>query len=80
MVIVEKINGNLGIDPFIRIPVIAPILGQRKRGPFLRGFISLKNWSYHPLLRDSTSPFKRTCLLIRVKEVPSGLYCRNGQC
>jgi hypothetical protein len=63
-----------------RIPVIASILGQRKGVLFSRGCISLKNWSYRPLLRDSTSPFKRTCLLIRVKEDTFGLYCRNGQC
>jgi hypothetical protein len=47
---------------------------------FSRGCISLKNRSYRPLLRDSTSPFKRTCLLIRIKEDLSGLYRRNGQC
>jgi hypothetical protein len=63
-----------------RIPVITPILGTDFRVIFLRGCISLKNWSYRPLLRDSTSLFKRTCLLIRVKEDPFGLYCRNGQC
>jgi hypothetical protein len=47
---------------------------------FYRAVSPFKNWSYRPLLRDSTSPFKRTCLLTRVKEVPFGLYRRNGQC
>jgi hypothetical protein len=50
-----------------------------KRG-ILRGCISLKNRSCCPLLRHSTSPFKRTCLLTRVKEVLVALYLRNGQC
>jgi hypothetical protein len=36
-------------------------------GSFLRGCISLKNRSYHPLLRDSTSQVKSTCFLIRLK-------------
>jgi hypothetical protein len=56
---------------FNRILVITPILGSilshEKRVLFLRGCISLKNRSYCPLLRDSTSPFKSTCLLIRLK-------------
>jgi hypothetical protein len=50
-----------------RIPVITQILGTDFRVLFLRGCISLKNWSYRPLLRDSTSPFKSACLLIRLK-------------
>jgi hypothetical protein len=40
------------------------IYEPRKRGPSLRGCISLKNRSYRPQLRHSTSPFKSTCLLI----------------
>jgi hypothetical protein len=47
---------------------------------FLRGSISLKNWSYRPLLRDSTSPFKGTCLFIKLKEVPAAKYGRYGYC
>jgi hypothetical protein len=58
---------RLELNTFNRILVIAPILGQRKRGPFSRGCISLKNWSYRPLLRECTSPFKSTCLLIKLK-------------
>jgi hypothetical protein len=32
---------------------------------FLVGHISLKNWTYCPILRDSTTPFKGTCLFIK---------------
>jgi hypothetical protein len=46
---------------------IVPLTGQEKGVLFLRGCISLKNWSYRPLLRASTSPFKSTCLLIKLK-------------
>jgi hypothetical protein len=52
---------------FNRIPVITPILGTDFRVLFLRGCISLKHRSYRPLLRDNTSPFKSTCLLITLK-------------
>jgi hypothetical protein len=41
---------------------------------FLQGRFSLKNRSYCPLLRASTSPFKSTCLFIYLKEVPVALY------
>jgi hypothetical protein len=58
------ISKQMGLN---RIPVITPILGTDFRVLFLRGCISLKNWSYRPLLRDSTSPFKSTCLLIKLK-------------
>jgi hypothetical protein len=83
--IIKELNGKLshhhdnrnsfnrtstGIDLINRIPIIAPILGTDFRVLFLRGHISLKNRSYCPLLRASTSPFKSTCLLIRLKEVP----------
>jgi hypothetical protein len=43
-------------------------------GSFLRGHISLKNQSYRPLLRASTSPFKSTCLLIKLKQAKVALY------
>jgi hypothetical protein len=52
-----------------RIPTMAVYIRPRLGGLFLRGCISLKNWSYCPLLRHSTSPFKSTCLLIYLKEV-----------
>jgi hypothetical protein len=51
-------------------PILAPLLGFL----FFQGHIFLKNRSYRPLLRASTSPFKSTCLLIRLKEVPDALY------
>jgi hypothetical protein len=47
------------------IRVSSKLVGMDFRVLFLQGCISLKNWSYCPLLRDSTSPFKSTCLLIR---------------
>jgi hypothetical protein len=57
-----------------RIPVMAPILAPLLGFLFLRGHISLKNRSYRPLLRASTSPFKSTCLLIRL--IGLRLWCR----
>jgi hypothetical protein len=54
------------------VPLAAPLFGVL----FLRGHISLKNRSYRPRLRASTSPFKSTCLLSRLKEVPDALYRR----
>jgi hypothetical protein len=39
------------------VPLTAPLFGVL----FLRGHISLKNRTYCPLLRDSTSSFKGTC-------------------
>jgi hypothetical protein len=43
---------------------LLPNISGRKRDLFLRGRISLKNWSYCPLLRERATPFKSTCLLI----------------
>jgi hypothetical protein len=65
-----------GVNSF---QAIVPLTGQEKGVLFLGGCISLKNRSCCPLLRASTSPFKSTCLLIKLKEQPFGLYCRNGQ-
>jgi hypothetical protein len=45
------------------VPLMAPLFGVI----FLRGHIFLKNWTYCPLLRESASPFKSTCLLITLK-------------
>jgi hypothetical protein len=60
---------------------LLPQYWGRKNGVlFLRCCISLKNWSYRPLLRDSTSPFKSTCLLTRLKEVPDALYRPHLRC
>jgi hypothetical protein len=48
---------------------IAPLTAQeKKRGTFLKGHISLKNWTYCPLFRHDTSSFKRTCFLTRKKK------------
>jgi hypothetical protein len=58
------------------VPLTAPLFGVL----FLRGYISLKNQTYCPLLRESATPFNRTCLLIKLKELPFGLYRRIGQC
>jgi hypothetical protein len=57
-----------------RIPVMAPILAPLFGVHFLRGRIFLKNRSYRPLLRASTSLFNGTCLLIKLKEVKVALY------
>jgi hypothetical protein len=53
-----------------RIPVMPVILRPLLGVILLRGCISLKNWSYCPLLRVSTSPFKSKCLFIYLNEVP----------
>jgi hypothetical protein len=45
---------------------IAPLTAHKK-GSFFRGHISLKNWTYCPILRDSTTPFKGMCLFIYLK-------------
>jgi hypothetical protein len=60
-----ELQGQFFID---RIPVMAVILRSIFGVLFLRGSFSLKNWFYRPLLRDSTSPFKGTCLFIKLKE------------
>jgi hypothetical protein len=55
-----------------RIPVMAPILAPTFGVTFLKGRFSL-------ILRQSESPFKGTCFLIKLKVLPSGLYVFNGQ-
>jgi hypothetical protein len=52
------------------VPLTAPLFGVL----FLGGHISLKNRTYCPIVRESATPYKRTCLLIRLKEVPDALY------
>jgi hypothetical protein len=55
-------------------PILAPLLGVL----FLRGHISLKNWTYCPVLRVSATPFKSTCLLTMLEEVPERTVLRVG--
>jgi hypothetical protein len=45
------------------VPLTAPLFGVI----FLRGYISVKNRTYCPLLRESATPFKSTCLLTTLK-------------
>jgi hypothetical protein len=56
--------GNRSINSF---QAIVPLTEHAKGVLFLWEHISLKNWSFCPLLRDSTSLFKSTCLIIRLK-------------
>jgi hypothetical protein len=42
--------------------------------------ISPKDWSYCPLLRDSTSPFKSTCLFTEWNQAPVALYGPHVHC
>jgi hypothetical protein len=56
----------IGLGSINSFQAIVPLTGQEKGVLFLRGHISLKTWSFRPLLRDSTSHFKSTCLLIRL--------------
>jgi hypothetical protein len=51
-----------------RIQAIVPISALYFWVLFLRGHISLKNWTYFPLLRESATPFKSTCFLIESKK------------
>jgi hypothetical protein len=44
------------------MPLAAPLLGPY----YLEGHISLKKWTYYPLLRESATPFKSTCSLIKL--------------
>jgi hypothetical protein len=59
-----------------RTPAMVLLAAPLFRVLFLRGHISLKNRSYRPLLRASTSPFKSTCLFIYLKEPLLALYRR----
>jgi hypothetical protein len=61
-------------SPLNRIQAMVPLTATLFGVFFLRGHISLKNWTYWPLLRESATPYQRTCLLIRLKEVPDALY------
>jgi hypothetical protein len=50
--------------------------------PFLKGHISLKNWTQRVILRHR--PFKGTCFLIKKKEAKVALFgphlhCKPGQ-
>jgi hypothetical protein len=54
----------------VMAPILAPLLGVL----FLQGHISLKNWTYCPVLRVRATPFNSTCLLIRLKEANIDLY------
>jgi hypothetical protein len=42
------------------MPLAAPLLGLY----YSEGYISLRKWTYRPLLRESTTLFKSTCFLI----------------
>ena len=48
-----------------RIPAIVPLAALNFGVYFSEGHISLKKWTYCPLLRESATPFKSTCLLIK---------------
>jgi hypothetical protein len=75
-----SISEHIHYGTINRIPAMAVYIRPRLGCPFLRGCISLKNQSYCPLLRHSTSPFKSTCLLIYLKEVLIRLYGPHQHC
>jgi hypothetical protein len=54
----------------VMAPLTAPLIGVH----FLKGCISLKNWTKTVLLIMCTSPFKGTCHFIYSVEDPLGLY------
>ena len=58
-------GGRLGKAAINRTPVIMPLAALYFGVIFLRGHISVKKWTYCPLLRDSAPPFKNTCHLIK---------------
>jgi hypothetical protein len=47
--------------------------------PFFKRCFSLKNGTYCPLFSHDTTFFKDTCLLIKLKQLPSCLYVFDGQ-
>jgi hypothetical protein len=58
-----------------RIPANAAYMRQENGVLFFKGWSShLKNGTKTVLLRHDTSPFKGTCFLIKLKQLPSGLY------
>jgi hypothetical protein len=56
------------------MPLTAPLLGV-----LLGEHISLKNGTFCPLFSHDTTSFKRTCFLMKLKQLLSGLYVFNGQ-
>jgi hypothetical protein len=55
-------------NPYSRSPVnsfqaIAPLMGQKK-GSFLRGHISLKNWTLCPLFSQTIQALSSTCVFL----------------
>jgi hypothetical protein len=68
------LSSTVSLNSFNRIQAMVPLTAPLFGVIFLRGHISLKNWTYCPVLRDSTSPFKGTCLLITLKQAKNALY------
>jgi hypothetical protein len=63
--VVENFPGkSVAIIPFNRIPAMAVYIRPLFGVLFLQGHISLKNRTYCPVLKASTSPFKSRCHLI----------------
>jgi hypothetical protein len=65
-------------------PAIMPLAALYFGVYFFGGHISLKNGTICPLIRHDTSSFKDTCLIIKLKVLPDGLYgahlhCKLGQ-
>jgi hypothetical protein len=54
--------------------ILRPLLGVH----FIRGHISLKNWTICPDFSHDTSSFKDTCLPIYLIEAKVALYVFNG--
>jgi hypothetical protein len=63
---------------FNRIPANSAASGIVFLGRFLKGHISLKNWTQRVILKHDTTSFKRTCFLTTLKVLPDDLYVSNG--
>jgi hypothetical protein len=77
-----KYNAASGIiagELLTGLQLMPHICSMKKSVTFLKGHISLKNWTYCPLFSHNTTSFKRTCFLNRLKVLPDGLYVFNGQ-
>jgi hypothetical protein len=59
--------GGIVVEQFNRTPAMMPLVALYFGVYYSEGHISLKNWTYCPLLRESATPFKSTCFLIKLK-------------
>jgi hypothetical protein len=76
----KRVLQQLDDVSFNRTQANGSYMSHKKGVLFFKGSFSLKNWTYRPPFRHNASPFKGTCLLIRLKEVPAALYGPHLRC